>query len=297
MPSRRDIGDIRFVGRVEVGTPVDSNTDHILDVAAANVRLTNFKLHAFTRTLPTVVNDYIMAGAFYPLLNGAAVFDISLVIASAGFSVTKFYRLAIQYDQTGTGVWATVLPLSDTGPFGGNDVALDAKMAEGILEFRIRRTAGSTAGTAYMVVTHHGVNTDLFNPNNGTGSTSAPTAFLSSTPLTAVGHNVGLRTSSDFGGGVGVLGIANRTTAPSSNPTGGIVLYAEAGVAKVRGSAGVVTLDGSGGGGATGIGEVTRVLSADKTLADNASLVAVDYFDDAGFTLEIPATSTLAVIH
>lgn len=36
-----------------------------------------------------------------------------------------------------------------------------------------------------------------------------------------------------FGGGSLVLGLANRTTAPSTAPTGGIVAYAEAGAAKV----------------------------------------------------------------
>jgi len=44
-----------------------------------------------------------------------------------------------------------------------------------------------------------------------------------------------------FGGGDGLIGIADRTTAPSSNPSGGGVLYAEAGALKWRGSGGTVT--------------------------------------------------------
>lgn len=47
--------------------------------------------------------------------------------------------------------------------------------------------------------------------------------------------------SASFGGGVGVLGITNAVTVPSSNPTGGGVLYAEAGAIKWRGSSGTVT--------------------------------------------------------
>lgn len=43
------------------------------------------------------------------------------------------------------------------------------------------------------------------------------------------------------GGGVGVISIANRLTAPSSNPSGGGILYAEAGALKWRGSGGTVT--------------------------------------------------------
>lgn len=44
-----------------------------------------------------------------------------------------------------------------------------------------------------------------------------------------------------FGGGEGVIFIANRTTAPTSNPSGGGVLYAEGGALKWRGSGGTVT--------------------------------------------------------
>ncbi|MDO8615532.1 MAG: hypothetical protein Q7T33_07305 [Dehalococcoidia bacterium] len=44
-----------------------------------------------------------------------------------------------------------------------------------------------------------------------------------------------------FGAGDGVIGIANRTVVPSTNPAGGGVLYAEAGALKWRGSAGTVT--------------------------------------------------------
>jgi hypothetical protein len=43
------------------------------------------------------------------------------------------------------------------------------------------------------------------------------------------------------GGGAGVVGISNATTVPTSNPTGGGVLYVEAGALKYRGSSGTVT--------------------------------------------------------
>jgi hypothetical protein len=45
-----------------------------------------------------------------------------------------------------------------------------------------------------------------------------------------------------FGGGAGVIGIANRVTVPSTNPAGGGVLYAEAGSLRWRGSAGTITI-------------------------------------------------------
>jgi hypothetical protein len=45
----------------------------------------------------------------------------------------------------------------------------------------------------------------------------------------------------DRGGGEGIIFIANRVVAPSSNPTGGGILYVEAGALKYRGSSGTVT--------------------------------------------------------
>ena len=47
--------------------------------------------------------------------------------------------------------------------------------------------------------------------------------------------------SGAFGGGDGVIGIANRRAAPTSDPSGGGVLYVESGALKYRGSGGAVT--------------------------------------------------------
>lgn len=58
----------------------------------------------------------------------------------------------------------------------------------------------------------------------------------------AAGGNVGIRTASQFGGGRGVLAIANATLAPAVNPAGGGVLYVEDGALKYRGSNGTVTV-------------------------------------------------------
>jgi hypothetical protein len=47
--------------------------------------------------------------------------------------------------------------------------------------------------------------------------------------------------NAQFGGGVRVIGIINATTVPTSNPSGGGVLYVDAGALKYRGSSGTVT--------------------------------------------------------
>jgi hypothetical protein len=55
------------------------------------------------------------------------------------------------------------------------------------------------------------------------------------------GGNVGIGTTDQFGGGAKVIGIANATTVPTTNPTGGGVLFVEGGALKWRGSSGTVT--------------------------------------------------------
>jgi hypothetical protein len=59
---------------------------------------------------------------------------------------------------------------------------------------------------------------------------------------TGTNRSVGLAISSpSLGGGVGVISIGNAVTVPASNPTGGGILYVEAGALKYRGSSGTVT--------------------------------------------------------
>ena len=48
--------------------------------------------------------------------------------------------------------------------------------------------------------------------------------------------------SASIGSGSGVIGITNATTVPTTNPTGGGVLYVEAGSLKYRGTSGLVTI-------------------------------------------------------
>lgn len=54
-------------------------------------------------------------------------------------------------------------------------------------------------------------------------------------------RNLGLNGAVSAGGGVGIAFLANATTVPTTNPTGGGVLYCEGGALKFRGSSGTVT--------------------------------------------------------
>ena len=60
-------------------------------------------------------------------------------------------------------------------------------------------------------------------------------------PLVINSSNLGLVNGNNFGGGVGVISVANSTTAPTSNPSGGGILYVQSGALKYRGSSGTVT--------------------------------------------------------
>lgn len=51
------------------------------------------------------------------------------------------------------------------------------------------------------------------------------------------------------GGGSNVITVANRATAPTSNPSGGGILYAESGASKWRGSGGAITTEAAAGAG------------------------------------------------
>lgn len=56
------------------------------------------------------------------------------------------------------------------------------------------------------------------------------------------GGNLSLFQASSFGGGAGVLAVKNATTAPTSAPSGGVLLDAESGRTKIYDPSGVVTI-------------------------------------------------------
>lgn len=53
--------------------------------------------------------------------------------------------------------------------------------------------------------------------------------------------NLALFNAESFGGGTGVLFVANASVVPTTNPTGGAIWYVEAGATKIRGSSGTIT--------------------------------------------------------
>jgi hypothetical protein len=79
---------------------------------------------------------------------------------------------------------------------------------------------------------------DTYDTGSGVGQALSISANGGSTNF---GGNVGFRGTS-FGSGAGVQFIANATTVPTTNPSGGGILYTDAGALKYRGSSGTVTV-------------------------------------------------------
>jgi len=121
---------------------------------------------------------------------------------------------------------------------GGGGTAINGVSRGATTNFAafVLRTAGADRWAAQMV-------NNSTNDLHLTDSANGNTVLLAEARATA--PNMSLLTSSkSYGGGVGVLFIANATTVPASNPTGGGVLFVEAGALKFRGSGGTVTTIG-----------------------------------------------------
>jgi hypothetical protein len=75
------------------------------------------------------------------------------------------------------------------------------------------------------------------------GRNAADTAFETLVVFIreGAGGNIGFRTTSQFGGGQGVIAIHNASIAPPGTPANGGILYVDGGALKYKGSSGTVT--------------------------------------------------------
>jgi len=141
----------------------------------------NSKVYGFTRTMPTVANNIVELGSI-TLPHGAGSFEISVVVPSTGFSLTKQYLIPVNYNET-AGAWHIVNPITEGGPFVSEDFTLEINVNLAVVSFRIRRTTGTTAGTAYVSLKING-NAPIFTESSGTASVAAPTVYYNGAILT-----------------------------------------------------------------------------------------------------------------
>lgn len=135
----------------------------------------------FTRTVPTTVGQYVQLGSF-TITNGAHAFKIFITVSDSGFSVSKSYIITPKYDDITT--WTDVNPITDSGAYSSNNFALEVNVTTTVVAFRLRRTQGSTAGTANVFI-EYGYNA-IYSSASGTG-TSTSSGVYHSAVLTQTG--------------------------------------------------------------------------------------------------------------
>lgn len=128
--------------------------------------------------------------------------------------------------------------------------SLDSLGGDSYRRWKVRATneteSGSNAGTNFQIGRYDDTGTFVDNPvviSRSTGNVTLGPGLVARRSSASV-SSVSLNTTS-LGGGVGVVAIGNAGTVPASNPTGGGVLYAEAGALKWRGPSGAITTVGA----------------------------------------------------
>lgn len=141
---------------------------------------------------------------------------------------------------------AGVLPVTGGTVSGGLTVQGVLLVATGGTSINAVDRAATNNFAAYVLRTGGVDRWSLQMVNNSTNdarlsdTANGTTAILAESRATAPNLQL-LSATKSFGGGVGVVGIANASTVPNANPTGGGVFYCEAGALKYRGSSGTVT--------------------------------------------------------
>jgi hypothetical protein len=128
-----------------------------------------------------VANNIVELGSS-TLANGAGSFEISVVVPSSAFSLTKQYLIPVNYNET-TNAWHIVNPITEGGPFVSEDFTLEINVNLSVVSFRIRRTTGTTAGTAYVSLKING-NAPTFTESSGTASVTAPSVYYNGAIIT-----------------------------------------------------------------------------------------------------------------
>jgi hypothetical protein len=141
-------------------------------------------------------------------------------------------------------------PILRLGTVGGTTTYFDffRNNANGSLNIQGAQTSfnniilGPTSGNVGIGINAPGSRLVIKGAGTTTGTTLNVTNSSNDSRLLVVDNgNIGISVISAFGNGVKVIGISNATTVPNANPSGGGVLYVEAGALKYRGSSGTIT--------------------------------------------------------
>jgi hypothetical protein len=177
---------------------------------------------------------------------------------STGLKLGGVSNPAQALDVSGNAVVSGTMTINGAGSYFGTGalVGVNSQMYGGYTNFEVQGNRSAFAANSEVFVIG-------LRYNNGGGTAACWIGASNSTTPSFVVNRTGgnriaefsengnaalnLNTSStaneagSYGGGVQVIFIADRNTAPSSNPSGGGILYAESGALKWRGSSGTVT--------------------------------------------------------
>lgn len=194
----------------------------------ATANAITFRSAATWATVDAVLSTKTVTSSRYlNLLIDPDVTPVGLeVIASpAAQRVNITHDLTVARNLTVSGVIASDLDL------GGNDIVDVGTIAVGVATTIYKADILAASGTQSI----------LRAGQSGVSNGFTVTAASSRLTYSMIDGNVALVATGSFGGGSGVIFVGNRTTAPTSNPAGGGILYVESGALKYRGSSGTVT--------------------------------------------------------
>ena len=143
----------------------DTSTEMIVP---ANVSWPYLVRKNFTRDISGTANSYISIGDWV-LLNGAAYFEVSVQVNTSGFTISKSYRFSVTNDATAN-AWQKIIPEVDSGVSGINDFDFLINSNASTVSFRLKRSAGSTAGEAKIYISKYGSQDDVFTSSVATGT-------------------------------------------------------------------------------------------------------------------------------
>jgi hypothetical protein len=177
---------------------------------------TNSTVYSLSRALPTVAGTEVDLGSFA----ATATFDITYSMHGSGYDQGKRYFIPAFYNATGA-AWQTVNPISASGAYYGNDANLEVNVNGNTVSFRLRRTGGTTAGTAQVTIVQHG-SSAVFTPSTATSAVSAPTVSFGTITV----QPLGAATSSQWVGYIDSLGV-QHTSQPSFTDIGGSLAHSQ----------------------------------------------------------------------
>lgn len=186
-------------------------------------------------------------------VSGASALSYSAVNLAGGANYVTGVLPVANVDATATPtankipIWGASIDLGAAYFYGGGTVATAGvlRTANNVTALSARNAAnsGNVAGATISAA-------DAWTFGDATNGASADVAAANFV-RTMIGAAVGIHTTDkgtsfgmapSFGSGSGVLGIVNRTTAPSANPTGGVIVSVAAGAPEVRSPNGVRTV-------------------------------------------------------